>query len=745
MIGKQCRSRVALSVAAIAAAVTSALSFTAVASATTYTATDTASLASAITSANADTGTGRTDTITLAPGTYTPAATLAITNTQVPITIQGPAPTPNVVGQEADISGAAVVPTFNAALSIASGAQVTLQDVVVSSAGGSTDGALDDFGTLTGVDFTAQGNNGPVTVEPGGTATLTNSTVADAINTGVIDNGALTLTNSDVINSGAGGVANSGATLNLVNSIVVDNNKSVTTAKDCFAAATSVTTSIDGDAANSCGVAAPLASLDATEKFTSLAATLTNGGTTPTYAPKPATAAIGAATAADCPLTDQRGYTRPVSGCDIGAVQTSTAGPTLTSPSGTQTVTGTGPTAFTFTQTWAPAGFPIQTSTEKCTPASGSVFSGLSTVNCTAKDYYGNTGTGSFQVQAPAGSPPTVTITPAGGTAGQASITLPATSASGAPFTFTATSSDATDGTSDVVTCENGTTAFTSGSILPISSTPATITCSATNSLGLKGTASIAVTVADQSKPVITVPADISQFAPAGGSVNITYSPAPSATDLVDGTDTVTCTPASGSAFTAPATAGDSTTTTVSCSATDTQSLTTTKTFTVTITALSGSSQTGTVQGEVQGQLSLTAPALCDFGVFQVGLAKTYTCGTATTVTSTDPNATLNIQDTGTADPGHLINTHYTAGSPAFALTSPDSVVAASTTGTATSAATLSGTAAPILNYSAPVTGDPVALTFSQPIAATEVLGAAGSSTQGVYSQTVLLSLTTTA
>ena len=231
------------------------------------------------------------NTIVLAGGNYSPTSTLNLTNTSGTITIEGPAPNPTVIGMSANIQGASIMPTFGSIFTIAAGVTADFQDVEVSGGGGQGNAVIDDLGTLAANDLTAEANNGPVQIAQGATGTLTNSTVADAINTGIIDTGTLTLTNSDVIDSGAGGIANSGHILNLVNSIVAGNQATVSTAKDCFAAPHSSTTSIDGD--GTCDVGALSG---AALNLTSATATITNGGTTPTYAPGSGSPAIGGAT-----------------------------------------------------------------------------------------------------------------------------------------------------------------------------------------------------------------------------------------------------------------------------------------------------------------------------------------------------------------------------------------------------------------------------------------------------------------
>ena len=66
----------------------------------------------------------------------------------------------------------------------------------------------------------------------------------------------------------------------------------------------------------------------------------------------------------------------------------------------------------------------------------------------------------------------------------------------------------------------------------------------------------------DDTPPVVTVPADITEEATSGAGASVTFSPLPSANDIVDGAITPFCTSSSGDTFPLG-------TTTVNCSATD--------------------------------------------------------------------------------------------------------------------------------------------------------------------------------
>ena len=87
-----------------------------------------------------------------------------------------------------------------------------------------------------------------------------------------------------------------------------------------------------------------------------------------------------------------------------------------------------------------------------------------------------------------------------------------------------------------------------------------TVNCSATDSAGNRATASFNVRVVDTTRPVITVPANMTVSATGATGATVTY--AASAVDSVDPVVTVSCVPASGSLFALG-------TTTVNCSATD--------------------------------------------------------------------------------------------------------------------------------------------------------------------------------
>jgi HYR domain len=185
-----------------------------------------------------------------------------------------------------------------------------------------------------------------------------------------------------------------------------------------------------------------------------------------------------------------------------------------------------------------------------CLP-SGHVFTvGTTVVTCTATNLTGSDSK-SFRIRVVSGLIPEITV--------PADITVEATSGSGASVSFVVTATN--DG---VVACTP-----TSGSTFPLGQT--TVNCTATN-VGGTATGSFKVTVRDTTPPVLTLPATINAEATSASGAVVTY--VATAIDLVDGSVSVQCAPASGSTFALG-------TTTVSCSAHDTRGNTRSGSFTV--------------------------------------------------------------------------------------------------------------------------------------------------------------------
>src|SRR5438093_6595087 len=89
------------------------------------------------------------------------------------------------------------------------------------------------------------------------------------------------------------------------------------------------------------------------------------------------------------------------------------------------------------------------------------------------------------------------------------------------------------------------------------------VTCSATDAHSPTRHSKYHVIVQDTTPPTVSCPSDITKEATGPSGAVATFSA--SATDIVDGTDAVTCVPASGSTFAIG-------TTMVTCSATDAHS-----------------------------------------------------------------------------------------------------------------------------------------------------------------------------
>jgi hypothetical protein len=209
------------------------------------------------------------------------------------------------------------------------------------------------------------------------------------------------------------------------------------------------------------------------------------------------------------------------------------------------------------------------TVTVMCVKGSGSVFAlGTTTVVCTATDAAGNSASSSFIVEVCDKKPPTITGTPANITCQEA------TSAAGRVVTYTnPTATDLVDGAVTVVCV------LPSGSTFPLGTT--TVSCRAIDCRGNAATTSFTITVCDKTPPTIrNTPSNIPcvEATSAAGAV-VSYT-APTASDLVSGTVTVTCVKASGSTFALG-------TTTVVCTSSDAAGNTATSSFTVQVLACS--------------------------------------------------------------------------------------------------------------------------------------------------------------
>jgi hypothetical protein len=255
------------------------------------------------------------------------------------------------------------------------------------------------------------------------------------------------------------------------------------------------------------------------------------------------------------------GYSQSTS-ADIAITVTDATKPTIDTPSGGVTAEATGPDGavvhYDVTANDNVDG-PIPV---KCDPPSDSTFAlGTTHVTCTATDAAGNTTTSAFDVTVQDTTAPTLSGVPSNATA-------EATGPDGAAVTYTPpTASDAVDA-HPTVTCVPA-----SGSTFTLGTT--TVTCTAKDASGNESAPqNFTVTVQDTTAPTVTVPTDLTVFSSGGGSIPVTYTA--TASDLVDGSLTPACTPASGSSFPVG-------TTTVTCTATDAAGNSGSASFTVTV------------------------------------------------------------------------------------------------------------------------------------------------------------------
>lgn len=253
--------------------------------------------------------------------------------------------------------------------------------------------------------------------------------------------------------------------------------------------------------------------------------------------------------------------------------------PPVVSVPGNLTVEATGPAGATAAFTATAVDNVNGALTPTCSPASGATFAlATTTVTCSAADAAGNVGSASF----------TVTVTDTTGPAinGLGGLTVEAADASGAAVSFAPTATDLVDG-SRPVTCSPA-----SGTTFALGTTA--VTCTSADTRTNTTTRAFSVKVSDTTKPVLTLPADMTLEATGPAGALATYTA--NATDSVSGPLAPTCSPASGSLFSLATTA-------VSCSATDGAGNSSSGSFAVTVvdTTAPSLSLPGTVTVEATG------------------------------------------------------------------------------------------------------------------------------------------------
>jgi hypothetical protein len=249
------------------------------------------------------------------------------------------------------------------------------------------------------------------------------------------------------------------------------------------------------------------------------------------------------ATTVTCTASDARGNTGSAS---FTVTVRDTTPPVLTVPADA-TVGTTDPAGAIFTYSAGASDLVDGSVAVSCEPVSGARFPlGLTTARCSASDRTGNATASSFTVTVTfIDVIPPVVIVPG-------PLVAEATRAAGAVVSFTATASDNIDGPL-TPTCGP-----TSGSTFPVGST--TVSCTAIDAHANVGSASFTITVRDTTPPVLMVPLDTKIRATSPAGAIFIYSAA--ASDLVNGSVPVTCTPPSGAQFPKGRT-------TVGCSVTD--------------------------------------------------------------------------------------------------------------------------------------------------------------------------------
>jgi hypothetical protein len=314
-----------------------------------------------------------------------------------------------------------------------------------------------------------------------------------------------------------------------------------------------------------------------------------HGGFTQTIPLLAYSSAIDTGNAVTCASTDQRGIARPQGArCDIGAFElVDNTAPDTSIDSKTPSATPTNSTSISFTFSGTDIDSGVRSF--ECDLDGGGFTA------CTSpKSYTGLTeGARNFQVRAinylgmidpsPASYAWTVDLIAPSLTI-PANIIAEATSAAGRVVNYPAATATDNMDPNPVVVCLPA-----SGSTFPLGLN--TVNCTATDDAGNVAHGSFTITVEDTTDPILTIPADMLVNANRidGAVVNFTTS----ASDTVDATPIVSCSPPSGSIFPIGIT-------TVNCEATDDTGNTANDSFTITMTFLTATFRSvGTYDGHI--------------------------------------------------------------------------------------------------------------------------------------------------
>lgn len=266
------------------------------------------------------------------------------------------------------------------------------------------------------------------------------------------------------------------------------------------------------------------------------------------------TFALGTTTV-NCTGTDDTGNSD--NGSFAITVQDTTA-PTLSLPADiTMEATGPSGAAVTFDVS---ASDIVDTSVDlNCSANSGDTFAlGTTTVSCTGMDDAGNSASDNFAITVQDTTAPILHL-PAG-------ITAEATGPGGGAVAFSAWTYDIVD-TNVAMNCSaNSGDTFTLGTT--------TVTCIGTDDSGNSANGSFTITVQDTTAPAISAHGNVSATATGNSTATVNYD-LPTASDLVDGTVSVNCTPPPGT-FNVGST-------TVTCSAQDSHGNQASRTFSVVV------------------------------------------------------------------------------------------------------------------------------------------------------------------